>query len=144
MSQTESLALGFLLGILGTGFGAVVTLRLTARADRSRVMRALAAECRENASVANFKPATGGRPRPPMFSAAWDGARGYLITNAAYEDLAPAYRIAQHYNVELSNFLSGTAGRIHSELRLMELARDAAEAFQKAETSAKRQAGSLL
>ncbi len=108
--DVETLGLGFLLGLLGSGFGYVVHHVITEKARASRGRRALVAEIRENMRRLGDRTRGFALPAVPLVRSAWDEARGIALPQRAVDAIAAGHE-AGTYAHELASLVLGVALR---------------------------------
>ncbi len=87
----ELLGVGFLLGILGAGFGAVLAQHIEDRAVDGRLRAALLAEVEENLVRLGHPDQATGIGRAPIVRSAWDAARSIRLKAEQSAAVAKAY-----------------------------------------------------
>lgn len=104
MSAAEAIALGFLLGILGSGFSAVLALRLQNRAREAQLRQAVVAELLENWSALNEQKSL------VLHRSAWDAARTVPFPSRTFQSIAKAYRETGRLMVKMELARARAAG----------------------------------
>lgn len=104
MSAAEAIALGFLLGILGSGFSAVLALRLQNRAREAQLRQAVVAELLENWSALNEQKSL------VLHRSAWDAARTVPFPSRTFQSIARAYRETGRLMVKMELARARAAG----------------------------------
>jgi hypothetical protein len=103
----EQLAIGFLLGILTAGIGAVFQHQITAGAHDRATRRALVSEIRENMRRLGG-PMVRQVPGAAIVRVAWDAARTLPLADDAFGAIADAYA----RGAELGRYADFIVGRV--------------------------------
>lgn len=105
----ENVVVGFLLGILGSGFIAVLTVTIQARARDEQLKRALISELRENLMSVQ-------RHRTRLQRTAWDDARSVRFDQETFRVLADTYLAVVSYIAQAeynsAKFLASPTGMV--------------------------------
>lgn len=102
-----NLGVGFLLGIIGAGFGVVLEQVIVGHFRRGNLLRALRVEIRENMTRLGG-PKVAAPPGAPMVRAAWDSAHILSLPDPVFGAVALAYAHA----AELEAWASLILGRV--------------------------------